>query len=88
MPYTRHLARRGSYAIRYEGSLAGRVRLARVGGDARWIWTIFINRHVPRVPGVPISGAAVTLDEAASQFKQSHEAMRTKARLPKPQVAP
>jgi hypothetical protein len=32
-----------------------------------------------------VSGAAVTLDEAASQFKRSYEAMRTKAGLPRPQ---
>jgi hypothetical protein len=35
------------------------------------------------VPGVPISGLAVTLDEASAEFKRSYEAM--KARLPKPQ---
>ena len=51
----------------------------------RELWTIFINGHVPQIPDVPISGLAVTLDEAASQFKQSYEAMRTKARLPRPQ---
>ena len=37
------------------------------------------------MPNVPISGEAVTLDEAASQFKQSYEAMRTKGGLPRPQ---
>ena len=71
--------------VRYEGSLAGRVHLARVRDDARWVWTIFINSHVPQVPGVPISDHAVTLDEAASAFKRSYEAMRAKAGLPKPQ---
>ena len=67
----------------YEGRLAGRVQRARVrvGEDARWVWTIFINRHVPQVPNVPISGTAVTLDEAVSQFKRSYEAMRAKAGL-------
>ena len=29
-------------------------------------WTIFMNGHVPKVEKVPISGLAVTLDEAAS----------------------
>ena len=44
-----------------------------------------MNGHVPQIPNVPISGLAVTLDEAASQFKQNYEAMRTKAGLPRPQ---
>jgi hypothetical protein len=35
------------------------------------------------MPNVPISGYAVTLDEAASQFKQSYDVMRTKAGLPR-----
>ena len=53
-------------------------------GD-RWLWTIDMNGHVPQIAGVPISDHAITLDEAASQFKQSYEAMRTKAGLPRPQ---
>ena len=53
-------------------------------GD-RWLWTIYINGHVPQIASVPISDHAITLDEAASQFKQSYEAMRTKAGLPRPQ---
>ena len=32
-----------------------------------------------------VSGHAITLDEASSQFKQSYEVMRTKAGLPRPQ---
>ena len=71
--------------IRCEGLDVGRVYLTRVPAGDRWLWTIFMNGHVPKVEGVPISGLAVTLDEAASQFKQSYEAMRTKARLPRPQ---
>ena len=39
-----------------------------------------MNGHVPQIPNVPISGLAVTLEEAAS-LKQSYEAMR----LPRPQ---
>jgi hypothetical protein len=67
MPYTRHQIWPDSYAIRYEDRLAGRVHRARQRGEPRWVWIIFISRHVPQVPGVPISGDAVTLDEAASQ---------------------
>ena len=63
----------------------GRVYFARVPDGDRWLWTIYMNGHVPQIKNVPISGLAVTLDEAASQFKQSYEAMRTKARLPRPQ---
>ena len=44
-----------------------------------------MNGHVPQIKDVPISGLAVTLDEAASQLKQSYEAMRTMAGLPRPQ---
>jgi hypothetical protein len=46
-----------------------------------------MNGHVPKVEGVPITGLAVSLDEAAADFKRSYEAMREKASLPKPQVA-
>ena len=54
-------------------------------GDRLALVDIYMHGHVPKIEGVPISGLAVTLDEAASQFKQSYEAMRTKAGLPRPQ---
>ena len=88
MPYTRRSTwphERDDYVLRCEGLDVGRVYLTRVPAGDRWLWTIFMNGHVPQIPNVPISGLAVTLDEAASQFKQSYEAMRTKARLPRPQ---
>ena len=44
-----------------------------------------MNGHVPKVDGVPISGLAVTLDQAAADFKRGYERMREKAGLPKPQ---
>ena len=84
MPYTRRSTwpdERDDYVIRCEGLDVGRAYLTRVPvGDRSW--TIFMNGHVPQIPNVPISGLAVTLDEAASQFKQNYEAMRTKAGLP------
>ena len=88
MPYTRRSTwpdERDDYVIRSEGLDIGRVYLTRVPAGDRWLWTIFMNGHVPQIPNMPISGLAVTLDEAALQFKQSYEAMRTKAGLPRPQ---
>ena len=88
MPYTRRSTwpdERDDYVIRCEGLDVGCVYFMRVPAGDRWLWTIFKNGHVPQVEDVPISGLAVTLDEAASQFKQSYEAMRTKAGLPRPQ---
>ena len=88
MPYTRRSTwpdERDDYVIRCEGRDVGRAYLTRVPAGDRWLWTVFINGHVPVVPNVPISGLAVTLDEAAAEFKRSYEAMREKAGLPKPQ---
>ncbi len=76
---------RRDYVICCEGLEIGRVHLTQLPDGERWVWSIYINGHVPQVPGVPISGHAVTLDEASSQFKQSYEAMRTKGGLPRPQ---
>jgi hypothetical protein len=50
----------------------------------RYYWTIYISGHVPQVSGVPISGLAVTLDEASAAFKRAYDAMREKAALPRP----
>ena len=74
MPYTRRRTwpdERDDYVIRCEGLDVGRVYLTRVPAGDRWLWTIFMNGHVPKVESVPISGLAVTLDEAASQFRQT-----------------
>jgi hypothetical protein len=90
MPYTRvptwpeNPNRRDDYVIRHDGRDVGRVYLTRLlDGDA-FVWTIYMNGHVPQVPSVPISGSAATLDEAAVAFKRSHERMREAAGLPKP----
>ena len=89
MPYTRTPTwpdtDREDYVIKCEGLDVGRVYLTRLPAGDRWLWTIYMNGHVPQIAGVPISDHAITLDEAASQFKQSYEAMRTKAGLPRPQ---
>ena len=76
---------REDYVIRCEARDVGRVYRRRLPEGHRYYWTIYISGHVPQVPGVPISGLAVTLDEASAAFKRSYEAMREKAGLPKPQ---
>jgi hypothetical protein len=70
---------------RCEGFNVGCVYLEHVPEGERWLWTIYINGHVPQVEGVPISGLAIDLDGAAAQFKQAYERMRAKAGLPMPQ---
>ena len=88
MPYTRRRTwpdKPDDYVIRCEGLDVGRVYLERVPAGERWLWTIYINGHVPQIEGVPISGMAPDLDAAAAQFKASYERMRAKAGLPKPQ---
>jgi hypothetical protein len=87
MPYTRRSTwsdKRDDYVIRCELDV-GRVYFTKVPEGDRWLWTIFINGHVPKVDGVPIGGLASTLDEAAADFKCSYERMREQAGLPKPQ---
>ena len=53
-------------------------------GD-RFVWSIYVNDHVPKVPGVPISGSAATLDKATAAMLTSYGRMRAKAGLPQPQ---
>ena len=91
MPYTCRNSwpdERNDFVIRCEGLDVGRVYLTRVPAGDRWLWTLFMYGHVPKVEGVSITGLAVTLDDAAAEFKRSYEAMREKAGLSKPQVAP
>jgi hypothetical protein len=90
MPYIRrntfpHHPNRDDYVIRCEGLDVGRVYLAELPEGERYCWFVYINGHVSQVPGVPVSGRAVTLDEAGAQFKRSYEEMRAKAGLPRPQ---
>jgi hypothetical protein len=90
MPYTRRPTwpdqpARRDYVIRREDLHIGRVYLTKLPDGDRFVWSICINGHVPKVAGVPISGAAVTLDQAAADFKRSYERMREKAGLRKPQ---
>ena len=69
MPYTRRSTwpdERDDYLIRCEGLSVGRVYFTRAPEGDRWLWTIYLKGHVPKVEGVPISGQAVTLDQAAA----------------------
>ena len=88
MPYTRRKTwpdnpDRQDFEIRCEGLGVGRVFFTRVPEGDRWLWTIYLTATSQR--SMPISGQAVTLDQAAADFKRSYEAMRAKAGLPKPQ---
>ena len=88
MPYTRRPtwpdSDRQDYVIRCEG-LVGRIYRSRLPDGDRFVWSIYMNGHVPQIAGVPINGATETLDEAGAQFKRSYEGIRAKAGLPKPQ---
>ena len=58
MPYTRRSTwpdERDDYVIRCEGLDVGRVYLTRVPAGDRWLWTIFMNGHVPQVESVSIT---------------------------------
>ena len=70
MPYTRRPTGpntdREDYVIRCETRDVGRVYRRQLPEGHRYYWTIYINGHVHQVPGVPISGLAVTLDEASA----------------------
>lgn len=77
--------KRQDFFMRYEGMTVGSIRLQTLPEGSRYVWSITINEHVPQVEGVPISGSAMTLDEAETQFNRTYEAMRSKAGLPKPQ---
>ena len=76
-------ARLPGLRIRCEGFDIGRVYL-----NLRWRPLRLDDLHQwPRsqVNGMPISGSAATLDDAAANFKRSYGRMRGKAGLPKPQ---
>ena len=50
-------------------------------GD-RFVWSIYVNDHVPKVPDVPISGSAATLDKATAAMLKSYGKMLAKAGPP------
>ena len=79
-----HPARR-DYVIRREDLQIGRVYLTNTPYGDRFVWSIYVNDHVPKVPGVPISGTSATLDKAIAAMLKSYGQMRAKAKLPKPQ---
>jgi hypothetical protein len=59
------------YIIRCEGLDVGRVYLTKLPDGERFVWTIYINGHVPVVRDVPISGMAATLGLAGADFKRA-----------------
>jgi hypothetical protein len=72
------------YVIRCDELDVGRVYLSRLPEGERYVWSIYINGHVPSLWDAPISGTAVTLGLAGADFKRSYERMREAAGLPKP----
>ena len=72
------------YFIRRENLQIGRVYLTKLPEGDRFVWSIYVNDHVPEVPGVPISGSAATLDKATAAMLKSYGQMRAKAGLPQP----
>jgi hypothetical protein len=88
MPYTRRPAGPNThgedYVIRCEARDVGRVYRRLLPEGHRYYWTIYISGHLSQMSGVPISGLAVTLDEASAAFKRAYDAIREKAALPRP----
>jgi hypothetical protein len=70
------------YIIQREDLRIGRVQLTRLPDDDRFVWSIYVNDHLPKVPGVPISGSAATLDKATAAMLKCYGQMRAKAELP------
>jgi hypothetical protein len=62
---------------------AGTTSFGAKGYGDRFVWSIYVNDHVPEVPGVPISGSAATLERATAAMLTSYGRMRAKAGLPK-----
>ena len=55
------------YVIQREDLRIGRVQLTKLPGGDRFVWSIYVNNHVPKIPGVPISGSAATLDNSLAE---------------------
>jgi len=68
------------FVIRRNARDVGRVYRSTFAGEERWQWTIYIDGGVPRLDGVPISGLAVSLEEAKRQFRESHDRMAGRER--------
>ena len=66
-------------ADRREDLQIGRVYLTNTPYGDRCVWSIYLNDHVPKVPGVPISGSAATLDKATAAMLKCYGQMRAKA---------
>jgi len=76
---------RRDYVIRRDDLQIGRVYLTKMPDGDRFVWSIYVNDHVPKIQGVPISGWAATLDKATAAMLKSYGQMRAKAGLPQPQ---
>ena len=89
MPYTRRPTwpdqpARRDYVIRRDDLQIGRVYLTKLPEGDRFVWSINVNDHVPKLPGVAISGWAPTLDRATAAMLKSYGQMRAKAGVPQP----
>ena len=69
---------RRDYVIRRDDLQIGRVYLTKLPDGDRFVWSIYVNDHVPKVPNVPISGSAATLDKATAAMLKSYGQMRAK----------
>ena len=76
---------RRDYVIRRDDLQIGRVYLTNMPDGDRFVWSIYVNDHVPKVPGAPISGSAATLDKATAAMLRSYAQMSAKAGLSQPQ---
>src|ERR1044071_9034910 len=84
--YTRRLTRLSDppnpndFVFLCDGIEVGRCMLERLAGATeKWTWTIYITglgRPNRSVEGIPIVGAADTLDQAQENFKNAFERMR------------
>jgi hypothetical protein len=83
MPYTRRRtwpdSDREDYVIRCEGLDVGRVYRTRLPDGDRFVWTIYMNRHVPQVDGVPTAARPKRLTRLA---RNSSAAMNGCGRRP------
>jgi len=76
---------RRDYVIRRDDLQIGRVYLTNMPDGDRFVWSIYVNDRVPKVPGAPISGSAATLDKATAAMLRSYARMSAKAGLSQPQ---
>ena len=76
---------RRDYVIRRDDLQIGRVYLTNMPDGDRFVWSIYVNDRVPKVPGAPISSSAATLDKATAAMLKSYGKMLATAGPPQPQ---